>query len=125
MNTELREAHLNAIEEEARAMAEGLYDALCTEYENQYGPTSDSTQMIVQDIVQMEVTKHKLLEDIKKRGVVEEFRNGRQHFWRENKSIQAARALMDQQRRHLGELKLTQAAMKFGPDALQDEFTAF
>lgn len=125
MNVDMKNTHLSRIHEDDRPGAEALYDALCQEYENQYGPASDSAQQIIYDIVQMDITKQKLLDDIRDRGVVEEFRNGRQHFWRENKSIQAARALMDQQRRHLSELKLTQAGLKFNPETAQDEFTAF
>ena len=55
--------------------------------------------MLIADIVRGEMLKAKLWEDIEKRGVGSEVRNGSQRQWRENKSIATQMKLADQQRR--------------------------
>ena len=55
--------------------------------------------MLIADIVRGEALKVKLWEDIEKRGVGSEVRNGSQRQWRENKSISTQMKLADQQRR--------------------------
>lgn len=73
----------------------------------------------------MEQSKRAYYDNINKCGVMEEFRNGRQHFWRENKAVQAARALAEQQRKHMNELKLTPSSQRVTPDTADDEFNSF
>ncbi len=82
-------------------------------------------QMLVADIATMEKLKQQLYEDIRKRGVVEDFRNGRQRMMRDNKSVQNVRMLMDQQRKHLAELRLTPNSRKAAPVSLDDGFDDF
>ena len=122
MNTEIRARHLDSVTDE-HAIA--LYDRLCTEYERQYGALPEGAQHIIGDVAVMEQTKRALYADVAQRGVTEHYRNGRQEFWRENKSIQAARALAEQQRKHLNELELTPASQKINPEAVDDDFNSY
>lgn len=92
--------------------ARALYESLIAECERVHGDVSLGAQQIIGDIAMMEQEKLRLYEDVAKRGVTERVRNGKQDFYRENKSITAARALADQQRRHLAELKLTPSSRK-------------
>lgn len=106
--------------------AQRLYDALTDEYQTQYGPPTETAALIIRDICVMEQTKQQLLEDVRKRGVMEKVVNGRQSYWRENKSISAAKQLADQQRKHLAELKLTPASKKGQQlPLLDDDFESF
>lgn len=122
MDAEIRNQHLRDVTDE-RAIE--MYDRLCGDYERQYGTLSEGAQSIIADIAVMEQTKRQLNADVKKRGAMEEFHNGKQHFWRENKAIQAARALAEQQRKHLNELKLTPASQRVDPDSVDDDFNGF
>lgn len=122
MNVEIMEKHLEGVTD-SRAIE--LYVRLCEEYEKQYGAISEGAQTIIGDIAVMEQTKRELNADVAKRGAMEEFKNGRQHFWRENKAIQAARALAEQQRKHLNELKLTPASQRADPANAEDDFNSY
>ncbi|MDD3410333.1 MAG: P27 family phage terminase small subunit [Eubacteriales bacterium] len=122
MNDKIREQHLKNVTD-ARAVE--MYDKLCDDYERQYGALSEGAQSIIADIAVMEQQKRALNADVAERGAMEEFHNGRQHFWRENKAIQAARALAEQQRKHLNELKLTPASQSVNPDTVNDDFNSF
>lgn len=108
------------VDEGARA----LYESLCGECERVHGSVSLGAQNIIGDIAMMEQEKRRLYEDVAARGVNERVKNGKQDFYRENKSIAGARALADQQRRHLNELKLTPASQQAGPPE-GDDFDAF
>lgn len=112
MNNDLREQHLAQITD---ATAVALYDRICAACETRDGGMTDPEQALVGDIAMLEQLKQQLYEDIRKRGVVEDFRNGRQHMMRENKSVTSARQLMDQQRKHLAELRLTPNSRKAQP----------
>lgn len=122
MDEKLREQCLENISD---YRAVDLYDALCREYADMYGEVTRSAQHLIGDIATMEEQKLALNADIAKRGVTEEFRNGRQHFFRENKSIAVARMLTDQQRRLLNELKLTPSGRKAAADDGGDAFNEF
>ena len=80
------------------AAAATRFDALVQEIG---GPDTLRPQqgMLIADIVRGEALKAKLWEDIEKRGVGSEVRNGSQRQWRENKSISTQMKLADQQRR--------------------------
>ena len=112
MNADLREQHLAQISDEK---ARALYERLCAACEQRDGGMSDPEQALVADIAMLEQLKQQLYEDIRKRGVVEDFRNGRQRMMRENKSVTSARQLMDQQRKHLAELRLTPNSRRAQP----------
>ena len=98
MDAKLREAHLSTITDESVIR---LYDELCADFERINGGMTPSAQHIIGDIAIMEQTKRMLNEDISECGVKVLFKNGRQQFIQENKSIQGMRALAEQQRRHL------------------------
>ena len=129
MNMELREQHMKQLTDpetgQVNPMVEKMYDALCAACLKRPEGLSDQDQMMVADIVNMEVLKQQLYEDIRTRGVVEDFRNGRQKLKRDNKSVQGVRMLMDQQRKHLAELRLTPNSRKAAPVSLDDGFEDF
>lgn len=122
MNAQLREKHFENLRDPC---AMEMYDGLCSDYERLYGAIPASAQTIICDNAVMEQSKRAYYENINKCGVMEEFRNGRQHFWRENKAVQAARALAEQQRKHMNELKLTPSSQRVTPDTADDEFNNF
>ena len=80
------------------AAAAARFDALAEELG---GPDAVRPQqaMLLADVVRGEALKAKLWEDIERRGVGSEVRNGSQRQWRENKSISTQMKLADQQRR--------------------------
>lgn len=105
--------------------AAGRFDSLVEELG---GPDSVRPQQIIliADIVRGEMLKAKLWENIEKRGVGEEVRNGSQRQWRENKSIATQMKINDQQRRIMMSLGLI-AREKDQPkdnDADGDDFDA-
>ncbi len=122
MNDEMRKTHMEQITD---PVAIAMYDRLCEACEKRPEGMGDQDQMLICDIAQMEQMKQQLYEDIRKRGVVENYHNGRQRCMRENKSIQSSRMLMDQQRKHLAELKLTPNSRKAAPVPLNDGFEDF
>lgn len=129
INMELREQHMKQLTDpengQVNPMAEKMYDALCAACCKRPEGISDQDQMMVADIANMEILKQQLYEDIRTRGVVEDFRNGRQKLKRDNKSVQGVRMLMDQQRKHLAELRLTPNSRKAAPVSLDDGFEEF
>lgn len=129
MNTDLRDQHMqqliNPATGELDPMAASMYDKLCAACEKRPEGCSDQDQMLVADIASMEVLKQQLYEDIRTRGVVEDFRNGRQRMKRDNKSVQGVRMLMDQQRKHLAELRLTPNSRKAAQVSIDDGFDDF
>lgn len=129
MNAELREQHMLQLTDPDAdapdAAAAAIYDRLCEACERRPEGISDQDQMLVADIAIMEKLKQQLYADIRKRGVVEDWRNGRQRVMRDNKSVQGVRMLMDQQRKHLAELRLTPNSRKAAPVPIGDEFDAF
>lgn len=122
MNDELRKQHLEQITD---PVAISVYDRLCAACEMRQEGLSDQDQMLIADIANMEQTKQQYYADIRARGVVEDWHNGRQRMKRENKSVQGARMLMEQQRKHLSELRLTPNSRKAAPIPLNDEFDNF
>ncbi|MDL2317672.1 P27 family phage terminase small subunit [Eubacteriales bacterium OttesenSCG-928-A19] len=117
MNDSLKAQHMENI---GHDRARDLYELLCAACEKRPDGMSDAEQHIIGDIATMEQLKLDLYADVAKRGAVEEFKNGRQRLMRENKSIQQARMLMEQQRKHMNELRLTPASRKVAPQSLDD-----
>lgn len=76
--------------------------------------------ILIADLVRNEVLKEQLLLDIRKRGLGEMIRNGRQSYWRDNKSMSALLKLVDQQRRTLQALGLI-AKTRDQPESADDD----
>ena len=129
MNEEMRKLHLLQLTDtDADApdpAAAAMYDRLCAACAKRPEGLNAQDQMLIADIATMEKLKQQLYADIRKRGVVEDFRNGRQRMMRDNKSVQHVRMLMDQQRKHLAELRLTPNSKKAAPVPLDDGFEDF
>lgn len=109
MNADLRARHLAQIDDEA---AVALYDMLCQACDSRAGGMTDAEQALVADVAMLEQLKQQMYADIRQRGVVVNFRNGRQHMMLENKAVASVKSLMDQQRKHLAELRLTPNSQK-------------
>ncbi|CAN7654735.1 P27 family phage terminase small subunit [Paenibacillus sp. LjRoot153] len=71
---------------------------------------SERTIMLVDNMVLLEQLKRAHIEDIRKRGSVELFKNGTQEMYRSNKSVDAVLKIVEQQRKLQAELKLTPAS---------------
>lgn len=129
MNEAMKKEHLQQLADPDTGQIAGrlvrMYESLCAACEKRPEGLSDQDQMMVADITTMEKLKQQLYADIRKRGVVEDFRNGRQRMMRDNKSVQNVRMLMDQQRKHLAELRLTPNSKKAAPVTLDDGFDDF
>ena len=129
MNLELKKMHMLQLTDAEAAMpdpaAAAMYESLCAACEKRPEGLTDQDQMLIADIAAMEKLKQQLYADIRQRGVVEDFRNGRQRIKRENKSIATARMLMEQQRKHLAELRLTPNSRKAVQITLDDDFDSF
>ncbi len=80
--------------------------------------------ILIANIVRGEFLAEKLKADIDKRGMGETARNGRQTYWRENKSVNALMKLMEQQRRTLQALGLI-AKSSTGANADDDDDGGF
>jgi len=122
MNKTLRKEHfLRVTDPRARHM----YDRLCDACEKRPEGMTDPDQMLVADIAYAEQIKQMLMDDIAQRGLGQERYNGRQKYWQENKSPAQLRAYTEQQRKHLGELKLTPAKRQAVAVEIDDEFENF
>ncbi len=109
MNEDMKQKQLARIQHpEARA----LFENICAACEKRPGGMDDIAQSIAGDIAMMEEQKQLFDADVAKRGVMVPWKNGRQTGLRENKSIQQARMLREQQRKHMHELRLTPACLK-------------
>ena len=122
MNEELKLRHLATITHES---AVEMYEKLCAACEQREGGMTDPDQMLVADIARAEQIKQQLLDDIAKRGIGQERSNGRQKYWQENRSVAQVRAYVEQQRKHLSELRLTPNSRKAASVLMDDEFADF
>lgn len=122
MNDTLKAMHMETI---TGTTAIAFYYLLCEACEEREGGMMDADQLIVADYAYMEQIKQELLGDVAERGIMVEFKNGKQHMIVENKSVQQIRTIMDQQRKHLSELRLTPGSRKAAPIILDDEFGNF
>lgn len=107
------------------ATAAALYDALA---EGLGGPEGISPQkaLMLADVVRYEDLKEKLRADIAKRGLGETVKNGRQSYFKENKSVAMLAKIIDQDRRQLQALGLVQRIDKpSGDDGPADDFDDF
>ena len=122
MNNTLRKEHFIRITD---SRARHMYDRLCDACEKRIEGMTDPDQMLVADIAYAEQIKQMLMDDIAQRGLGQERYNGRQKYWQENKSPAQLRAYTEQQRKHLGELKLTPAKRGSAPVEVDDDFEKF
>ena len=122
MNKTLRKEHFLRITD---PRARHMYDRLCDACEKRPEGMTDPDQMLVADIAYAEQIKQLLMDDIALRGLGQERYNGRQKYWQENKSPAQLRAYTEQQRKHLGELKLTPAKRGSAPVEVDDDFEKF
>ena len=77
--------------------------------------------VLIANVVRSEYLAEKLRNDIEKRGMGEMARNGRQSYWRENKSVGTLMKLMEQQRRTLQALGLIARGKDQSGDADDDD----
>lgn len=108
----------NIIDKGAILLFEQLYDI----YETQYGIVDDVAIHIINDICLIEQRKNQYNEDIDKRGVMIEWKNGEnQCGQREHPLLKEIPKLIEQQRKLLGELKLTPSSLKIMPKNTEAE----
>lgn len=108
-----------------RKAAKDLFDIIISELKenNNLNP---QTIMLADNMALLEELKYQHLDDIKKRGVVELFKNGAQEMWRDNKSVDKVLKIVGQQRSLQAELKLTPASnQKIAEVVEADEFEEF
>jgi hypothetical protein len=72
-----------------------------------------------------EQVKQMLMDDIAARGIGSERYNGRQKYYSENKSLAQLRGCSEQQRKMLGELRLTPDKRKAATVEINDDFDSF
>lgn len=118
----LKEMHFAEItSERARALYEKL-EAACAARD---GACDEATLTLIADAARAEQMKELLQSDIRERGIGKEYSNYRQHYYRPNESVKELRAVMDQQRRILKELRLTPASRNAESVSLDDGFSDF
>ena len=122
MNTQMKREHFRRITD---PRARKMYNRLCDACDRRPDGITDADQMLVADVAYAEQVKQQLMDDIEQRGIGTERRNGRQVYWQENKSPQQIRALSEQQRKHLAELKLTPTGRKAASVEINDDFDDF
>ena len=122
MNTGLKREHFKKITD---PIARRMYNRLCDACEKREDGMTDPDQMLVADIAYAEQIKQMLMDDIAQRGLGQERYNGRQKYWQENKSPAQIRAISEQQRKHLAELKLTPAKRHAAAVEINDDFDSF
>lgn len=100
--------------------------ALLTQELEAMNQLNDRTIMIVDNMVLLEQIKGALVDDIRKRGAVELFKNGSQEMYRQNKSVSEIAKIVEQQRKLQAELKLTPASEKRVAKAVEgDDFSGY
>jgi hypothetical protein len=122
MNNALRKEHFLRITDKR---ARHMYDRVCDACDRRPEGITDADQMLAADIAYAEQIKQMLMDDVAQRGIGQERYNGRQKYWQENKSLAQYRAFAEQQRKHLGELKLTAAKRQAAPVEIDDDFDTF
>lgn len=95
----------------------GLYEDLTTMVTDKFGVLDGTQQVRISDYVRLESIKGKLMTDIESRGVGRTETNGRQRYWKDNKSIGLLLKYMSQQQSILKSLGLGGVE----PDADADE----
>ncbi len=122
VNEELRGEHFETITEEK---ARHMYDYLCLACDRRPDGLTDPDQALIYDAAYLEQIKGMLRADILQRGIGQERYNGRQKYFQENKSLGQFRAYSDQQRKILGELRLTPVRRGAQQVSIDDDFDKF
>ena len=122
MNSALKREHFKKITD---PIARRMYNRLCDACERRPEGITDPDQMLVADVAYAEQLKEMLIRDVEERGIGQERRNGRQIYWQENKSPAQIRAISEQQRKHLAELKLTPSKRQAAAVEIDDDFDRF
>lgn len=106
-----------------RALA--VFDILEAAVAKRDGEASDASLMLIADYCRAEMLKNMLNRDILERGVVNRVSNYRQSFSKPNPSVAQLRAVVEQQRKILAELRLTPVSNKAQQAPLDDDFDNF
>jgi len=108
-----------------RKAAQELFKLLVAELEAASN-LNDRTLILVDNMVLLEQLKGAHIDDIKKRGAVELFKQGTQELYRQNPSVLNVLKIVEQQRKLQAELKLTPASDKKVTKAVtEDEFEEY
>lgn len=119
----LREHHLSQI---VRPESRAMYDRTLKQCLDREGGLLPTDQDMIFDLCQAEDIKAELQEDIRKRGVVVETRNGRQIFRKENPSMARMCRYTELQRKIRADLKITPAKRAAADSQeLEEEADAF
>ena len=103
------------------AAAAARFETLAEEMLCGDGTLRPQHAVLIANVVRSEYLAEKLRNDIEKRGMGEMARNGRQSYWRENKSVGTLMKLMEQQRRTLQALGLIARGKDQSGDADDDD----
>lgn len=103
-----------------REEAKVIFNILAEELEKEDELNARSI-MLVNNIALLEQMKFNLYDDILTRGVVELFVNGSQELWRDNKSVDKIKGIVEQQRKLQAELKLTPASEKKVVEVIKEQ----
>ena len=103
------------------AAAAARFETLAAEMLCGDGTLRPQHAVLIANVVRSEYLAEKLRNDIEKRGMGEMARNGRQSYWRENKSVGTLMKLMEQQRRTLQALGLIARGKDQSGDADDDD----
>jgi len=118
----IKEKHFETITEPT---ARDAYERLESAVMRRDGAVDDCSYMLIADYCRNEQLKQLLLSDIDARGLGREIKNYRQSYYKPNESISQLKGVIEQQRRILGELKLTPASRKAENVAIDDELSQF
>lgn len=106
-----------------------LYQKTYQEFHRKYGKPDNSALHIINDIAMLEQLKQKCWDDVNDEGVMVEWQNGvNQGGKREHPLISKINQTTEQQRKLLGEIKLTPSSQKLIASSGKtggDEFEAF
>lgn len=109
-------AHFFPEDDQAAAM----FDALAAELGGPDGITPQKAIMLA-DVVRYEDLKVQLQADIRARGLGGMAKNGRQQYYKENKSVAMLAKVIDQERRQLQALGLAKATKDPPDEELNDD----
>lgn len=118
----LKASHL---EEIVSPRARDLYERLERACLARDGLCDDACLTLIADAARGEQIKEMLLKDIAERGLGSTYKNYRQSYYKPNESVKEIRAVMDQQRRILKELRLTPASRNADSVTVDDGFGDF
>ena len=122
MNQPLKDRHFDFITSEN---SRDVYERLAAACEKRPGGCDDACLLLIADYCRNEQLKKMLLSDIQARGLGREVNNYRQKYYKPNESVAHLRAVIEQQRKLLNELRLTPASNKAEQVTINDELQDF